>query len=50
MAMRGRPLDALTLRRIQRMAEVASIKEIARSLGLSKNTVKKYLRGPAYTR
>jgi len=42
MAERGRKLDDCTRRQIQRLAAYTPIKQVARRLDVSKNTVKKY--------
>lgn len=45
MAERGRKLDDSTRQRIVRLVRYTPIKQVARLAGVSKNTVKKYLRG-----
>jgi len=42
MAVRGKPLDAPTIRAILRLAGMLSIRRTARELGVSVNTVRKY--------
>lgn len=44
MADRGKKLDECTRKQIQRLATYKPIKEVARQLDVSKNTVKKYKR------
>ncbi len=42
MAQRGRPLDAATMRQIQRLRPVLSLRQTARETGTSRPTVVKY--------
>lgn len=44
MAERGRKLDHCTRQQILRLAKYTPIKQVARMAGVSKNTVKKYLK------
>lgn len=47
MADRGRRLDAPTQQHIQRQGKYTPIKQLARQVGVSRNTVRKYLRAVA---
>lgn len=44
MAERGKPIDAATVRRLERQRDHRSIREAARVEGISRNTARKYLR------
>lgn len=44
MADKGKPIDDATRTRIIRLLQYTPIKQTARLVGVSKNTVKKYLR------
>lgn len=44
MAQRGKPLDVRTLQLLLRVARDSSIREAARQVGVSPNTVRKYAR------
>lgn len=46
MADRGKRLDPGLRDRIQRLGKYTPIKQVARLVGVSKNTAKKYLRNP----